>query len=370
VLDMIGAARPSIADPFLPKKIEEGRFEDIRECIGCNVCVTGDLAIAPIRCTQNPSMGEEWRRGWHPERIRPKGGDGRVLVVGAGPAGLEAAMMLGRRGYEVLLAEATDALGGRVAREARLPGLAAWIRVLDYRKSQLERLSTVELAFNSRLDADEIAGYEFDHVAVATGARWRADGVGRLHTHPIPLDSGMQVLTPDSVMDGAAPRGPRVVLFDDDHYSMGGVLAEQLARAGLHVTLVTPAPGVSQWTHYTMEQERIQRRLMEMDVVIEASHGLVSAEADGVTIACGYTDRERRIECDSLLLVTARLPNDSIVTDLLAHDPGAQVKAVGDAWSPGTIAAAVWEGRRYAEELDEPDDEPAVRREVVALAPR
>src|SRR5207244_2114063 len=243
VLDMIGAARPSIADPFLPRKSEEGRFEDIRECIGCNICVTGDLAIAPIRCTQNPSMGEEWRRGWHPERIRPKGGDGRVLVVGAGPAGLEAAMMLGRRGYAVLLAEATDALGGRVAREARLPGLAAWIRVLDYRKSQLERLTNVELAFNSRLDADEIAGYEFDHVAVATGARWRADGVGRLHTHPIPLDPGMQLLTPDDVMGGVEPRGSRVVLFDDDHYSMGGALAEQFARAGLRVTLVTPAPG-------------------------------------------------------------------------------------------------------------------------------
>ncbi len=122
VLDMIGAARPSIADPFLPVKIEEGRFEDIRECIGCNICVTGDALATPIRCTQNPSMGEEWRRGWHPERIRPKATDAKVLVVGAGPAGLEAAMSLGRRGYEVVLAEATGELGGRVVREARLPG--------------------------------------------------------------------------------------------------------------------------------------------------------------------------------------------------------------------------------------------------------
>src|SRR5689334_17347967 len=85
VLDMIGAARPSIADPFLPKKIEEGRLEDIRECIGCNICVSGDGTITPIRCTQNPSMGEEWRRGWHPERMRPKTSDATVLVVGAGP---------------------------------------------------------------------------------------------------------------------------------------------------------------------------------------------------------------------------------------------------------------------------------------------
>src|SRR5262249_33132737 len=118
VLDFIGAARPSIADPFLPKKIEEGRYEDIRECIGCNICVAGDGTIAPLRCTQNPTMGEEWRRGWHPERIRPKRSDARVLVVGAGPAGLEAAQALGHRGYEVTLADRGRALGGRVALEA------------------------------------------------------------------------------------------------------------------------------------------------------------------------------------------------------------------------------------------------------------
>ncbi|NMD07472.1 MAG: NADH:flavin oxidoreductase, partial [Phyllobacteriaceae bacterium] len=92
VLDFIGAARPSIADPFLPKKIEEGRLNDIRECIGCNMCVTSDHTMTNLRCTQNPTMGEEWRRGWHPERIAPKGSDHSVLVVGAGPAGLEAAL--------------------------------------------------------------------------------------------------------------------------------------------------------------------------------------------------------------------------------------------------------------------------------------
>ena len=129
VLDLIGAARPSIADPFLPRKIEEGRFDDIRECIGCNICVAGDFTMSPIRCTQNPTMGEEWRRGWHPERIRPRSREAKVLIVGGGPAGLEAAQALGKRGYEVILAEEAPALGGRVAREARLPGMASYIRV-------------------------------------------------------------------------------------------------------------------------------------------------------------------------------------------------------------------------------------------------
>ncbi|MFQ5784505.1 MAG: NAD(P)-binding protein, partial [Alphaproteobacteria bacterium] len=120
-LDMIGAARPSIADPFLPRKIEEGRLDDIRECIGCNICISGDFLATPMRCTQNPTAGEEWRKGWHPERIPARGSEDSVLVVGAGPAGLECVRALGQRGYAVTLAEATTELGGRVTDESRLP---------------------------------------------------------------------------------------------------------------------------------------------------------------------------------------------------------------------------------------------------------
>ncbi|MCP4415819.1 MAG: NAD(P)-binding protein, partial [Chloroflexi bacterium] len=123
VVDLIGAARPSIADPFLPQKIKEGRFEDIRECIGCNICVTSDLLFMPIRCTQNPTMGEEWKRGWHPEIIPQKKSEKEILVVGGGPAGLECARALGARGYSVLLTEARRKLGGRVELESQLPGL-------------------------------------------------------------------------------------------------------------------------------------------------------------------------------------------------------------------------------------------------------
>ncbi|MHB8505847.1 MAG: oxidoreductase, partial [Acidimicrobiales bacterium] len=153
VLDLIGAARPSIADPWLPRKIDEGRVDDIRECIGCNVCVSGDMTMSTLRCTQNPSMGEEWRRGWHPERIRPSGSDDRVLVVGAGPAGLEAARALGQRGYPVVLVEASRTIGGRVAREAALPGLAAWRRVVDWRTGQIGKLAGVEVYRESPMTA-------------------------------------------------------------------------------------------------------------------------------------------------------------------------------------------------------------------------
>jgi dimethylamine/trimethylamine dehydrogenase len=375
VLDFIGAARPSIADPFLPRKIEEGRLEDICECIGCNICVSGDATMTPIRCTQNPTMGEEWRRGWHPERVRPRATEAKVLVAGAGPAGLEAARVLGMRGYEVILAEATSQLGGRVAREARLPGMATYIRVLDYRRGQLQKLSNVEVAYDSELDADEVLSYGFDHVAVATGAGWRRDGTGRWHTAPIDIDPAAEVLTPDDLMAGRRPQGDRVVLFDDDHYYMGGVLAELLVREGRAVTLVTPGARVSEWTVNTMEQDRIQRRLLELGVEVVVSQTLVGVAPAAARIACVYTERERELPAESVVLVTARDPRDGLAAELLAAsdrwaDAGiATVRAVGDAWAPATIAAAVWDGHRYAEQLEQEDDrEVPILREIIRLA--
>ena len=320
--------------------------------------------MTPIRCTQNPSMGEEWRRGWHPEWMRPKATDAKVLVVGAGPAGLEAAQALGKRGYEVVLAEAGRELGGRVLGEARLPGLAAWIRVADYRRGQLAKLPNVEVALESEVTADEVRGYGFDHVAVATGARWRDDGVGRWHTRPLVFDSAVETLTPDELMAGRRPAGERILLFDDDHYYLGGVLAELLATEGKRVTLVTPAPRVSEWSVNTMEHVRIHRRLVEAGVELATAQALIGVEGGTARVVDVYTARERELPLDGLVLVTARLPNDALALELDAT-------AIGDAYAPGTIATAVWDGRRYAEELDgePPGDAVPFRREVVELAP-
>jgi len=373
VLDLIGSARPSIADPFLPNKIRDGRWEDIRECIGCNICVASDWTVSSLRCTQNPTVGEEWRRGWHPERIRPKASDAKVLVVGAGPAGLEAAVSLGQRGFEVVLAEAAPReLGGRVALESRLPGLGTWIRVLDYRLAQLRRLRNVEIARGSVVDAAEVLRYDFDHVAVATGAHWRDDGVGRAALHPLPIEPALEVLTPDELLRGRLPAGERVVLYDDDHYYMGGALAELLASAGKRVALVTPEPLVSAWTVNTMEQRRIHARLEAVGVTITPSNVLTIAAADHVRFASVFSGRETTVPADALVLVTARLPAADLMTELEPTDGGPRVQAIGDALAPGTIAQAVWDGHRYAEEVDDPAapnrDLAPFRREVVALA--
>jgi dimethylamine/trimethylamine dehydrogenase len=213
VLDMIGAARPSIADPFLPNKIKEDRLEEIRECIGCNICVTGDTRFVPIRCTQNPTMGEEWRRGWHPEIIAPKKSEAEIMVVGAGPAGLECAVSLGQRGYHVTLLDARRELGGRVILESALPGLSEWRRVAEWRLARLAKMSNVSQYPSSRMTAAEILETGIPHVILATGATYRRDGKGRSIHHPIPghdpsTSSGRRspgIFTPDDIMDGNLP---------------------------------------------------------------------------------------------------------------------------------------------------------------------
>lgn len=378
ILDLIGCARPSIADPFLPKKVEEGRVEDIRECIGCNICVSGDFTMSPIRCTQNPSMGEEWRRGWHPERIRRKTSEANVLVVGGGPAGLEAAMMLGRRGYEVALAEGGEALGGRVTREAKLPGLAAWARVRDYRTWQLAQMAGIETYLASPLSADDVLGFGYSHVVFATGATWRRDGVGRLHTKPVPFDPALPVFTPDDLMAGARPPGRDVVVFDDDHYYMASVLAELLAAEGYRVQYLTMASRAADWTYHTMEQHRIQARMLERGIAIRTDRGLRAAADGAAESFCKFTGRAEPVGCDALVLVSARLPDDEVYRALLDRQGEwaaaglTRVDAIGDAWAPGTIAAAVYAGRRYAEEFDLPEhdgDTVPFRREITELAP-
>jgi len=373
VVDFIGAARPSIADPFLPRKIEEGRPEDIRECIGCNICVSGDFLAAPIRCTQNPTMGEEWRRGWHPERIAPKTADESVLVVGGGPAGLEAARALGQRGYMVTLAEATAGLGGRVATESRLPGLAEWRRVSDFREYQIGQMANVRTYLESRLTAEQVLEFGADHVAIATGSAWCPTGIGRANHRPIQRSDPAMVLTPDDIIAGTHPEGP-VVIFDDDHYYMGGVIAEFMRETGIEVTLVTPAADVSHWTHNTLEQHRIQTRLIEIGVRIVPLHNLARIASDHVTLACVFTGRPTEISCAALIMVTMRRPVDEISRPLrdLTAQTGQQPKSVmriGDCLGPGTIAAAVYAGHRYARELGERRTERVpFRRELLRLA--
>jgi dimethylamine/trimethylamine dehydrogenase len=374
ILDMIGGARPSIADPFLPQKIEQGRSDEIRECIGCNMCVSGHLTFTPMRCTQNPSVGEEWRRNWHPETIPAKGSDDNILVVGAGPSGLEAARALGQRGYEVTLAEAKTEAGGRVSEESRLPGLAAWIRVRDWRIGRIQQMENVNVYFDNKLEADEIIALDYQHIIVATGSHWRADGVGISNWKPIPGTELDHVFTPEVVFADRHFNDP-VVVFDDDNFYMGALIAEKLKKQGHRVTLVTNATEVSSWTQNTLEQHRIQTHILELGIDVVTTHNLARINPGTITTSCIYSGKENTLDANSVVLVTSRLPNEELYLDL-AKDPAIiedvgikSVTAIGDCLCPSTIASAVYEGHRVAREFDAAPENPDMpfRREEISL---
>ena len=371
IVDFIGAARPSIADPFLPQKIKEGRIDQIRECIGCNICVMADNLCAPIRCTQNPTMGEEWRRGWHPEKIAPKGQEEAALVVGAGPSGLECAMQLAKRGYQVTLAEAGDEPGGRVVREAALKGLGAWKRVTDHRIYDLQQRGNVQMFMQSKLSADEVIELGIGNVFIATGAKWRRDGKGRSALCGVPVSDQMPVLTPDDIMAGATPGKGPVLIYDDDQAYLGGVLAEHLAVAGHEVIFVTPASMVSPFTELTLEQSRVQASLLRLGVRIITGQALRSVGDGACNFACVYTGNPMQIACASTLLVTERR-RDTGLYEALKDRGLSTLELIGDAASPGLIADAVYSGHMAARNFEKDPAEVAqqlYRREVISLDP-
>jgi dimethylamine/trimethylamine dehydrogenase len=361
VLDLIGAARPSIADPFLPRKIDEGREDEIRECIGCNICISSWHDGVPVRCTQNPTAGEEWRRGWHPERIPVRGSADRVLVVGAGPAGLECGLALARRGYEVAIAEAAAEPGGRLRFETALPGLSEWRRVLDWRLGRLARLPNASLYRASPLSAEDVVEFGFERVVIATGSRWTRELYSGMEVPAPPPAHLAGVLTPEDLAAGAELRGP-VVVFDFDHYYMGGCIAELLARRGLATAYVTPAGHASAWTIMSNELARVHQALARAGVTVTTLRTVAGFDGAELTLADLFTGARTRMACATLVVVGMRRPRDGLMHELramperLAAAGIKSVDAVGDALAPGAIVHAVHFGHRYARELDQAAD--------------
>ncbi|HEY3851922.1 MAG TPA: FAD-dependent oxidoreductase [Steroidobacteraceae bacterium] len=356
ILDLIGGARPSIADPFLPKKIDEGREHEIRECIGCNICISSWHDGVPVRCTQNPTAGEEWRRDWHPEVFAPPASDTSILIVGAGPAGLDCAVTLARRGYQVTLADAATEFGGRLRFERRLPGLSAWGRVVDWRLGQLRERPNVNLYPGSELGVEDILGLEHRHVVVATGARWTRMLFSTLE-FPVGELAGPTVYTPDDIAAGIVPEGP-VVVFDFDNYYLAGAVAEQLAGQNSGVTYVTTAGNASAWTFMTNELPLVHRALTKAGVPIHTLKRVTAFDGESVSIADVYTGAESRLPCRSLVLVGIRKPNDDLYNALAARTSDldragiATVTRIGDCHAPGAIVHAVHSGHRYAREFE------------------
>ena len=364
VLDLIGGARPSIADPFLPQKINEGREADIRECIGCNMCISSWHDGVWVRCSQNPTAGEEWRRGWHPEKTK-KDGKGSVLVVGGGPAGLEAALTLGRRGFEVSVAERSRQFGGRLLWEAALPGLKQWFRVVDYRLGQLRQMPNVHLYPESEMSAEDVLGFGAEHVVIATGSGWLPVLCNNTEIPSGTLDAP-RIYTPADLMRGVVPEGP-VAVFDYDNYYLGSAVAEDLAAKGCAVTYITTAGAAAAWSFMTNEQPLVHKALTQRGIAFRTLETVTGFDGETLHLAQFFTNEPRSIPARSLVIVGQRQGGSALHDALQAADLAAagirSLHLTGDAYAPGAVVHAVYNGHKTAQELGHAAGEITVRRD-------
>lgn len=382
--DIIGAARPSISDPWLPKKVEEGRYDDIRVCIGCNVCISRwEIGGPPMICTQNATAGEEFRRGWHPEKFPKSGSKDSVLVVGAGPSGSECSRVLMERGYTVHLYDSAEKIGGHLNQVVTLPNLGEWGYHRDYRETQITKLLKKnrenQLALGQKpLTADDVLNYGADKVVIATGASWNTDGTNCLTHDPIPGADASRPdqLTPEQVLAGKKPIGKRVVILNADTYFMAPSLAEKLAVAGHEVTVVSGVH-LANYMHFTLEYPNMMRRLHELHVTELGDTFCSRIEPGRLEIYSIWGDGSKRtyrgpgvlprdenkshrwLEFDSLILVTGRHSEAGLYNELKAREgewAENGIKAVyliGDAEAPRLIADATFTGHRLAREIEE-----------------
>jgi len=359
VLDLIGAARPSIADPYLPNKIKEQKMDQIKECIGCNICVSSDNFSVPIRCTQNPTMGEEWRRGWDPENIKPKITDQKALVVGSGPSGLECTVQLARRGYQVILAEAKNKLGGRVLFESNLKGLSNWKRVVDNRTHEILQNNNIQVYKESKLTAELIGGLGINNIFLATGSSWRKDGIGRSRRSPIQGLESIQVYSPEEVVQNLQDIKDPLVVYDDEQGYLAGVLADHLSSEKIEIIFVTPASVVSPWTDSTLEQKRVQASLINAGVKIICNQSINKIENETAFLECVFSGSITKLHCESIVMVTERISDtalyDSLIQNNLEGKTHYNIKIIGDAEAPGLVADAVYLGHLAAQNFEASD---------------
>ena len=351
VCDVVGAARALIAEPNLVKNAFEGNEERSRTCIACNWCLHSMLDDGAQTCTINPVSYRE--RLWDPEKLVPAPQPAKVIVVGGGPGGLEAARVAALRGHDVTLIEARDTVGGALALWASLPGREFFMKSIEWWERELDRLG-VRIRAGTTATADAILAGKPDAVILATGALYSRGGHSNFRDIPIPGHDRDFVCRPEDILLGTANPSGKVLILDGEGYNAGVGVAEVLARRGATVEYLTAAfSPVSPRVRGAEETRFIMQRLRSAGVRISPTTYIREIGDHVVTVFDVYSEEERVITgVAAVVLATSRMP----VNDLEQALQGkvAQLFTIGDAAAPRMWAAATYEAHLFARLIGEP----------------
>lgn len=344
--DTVSIVRGQIADPHLANKAKAGRPEDVRGCISCNQMCWGRRSRDYwISCLINPSAGREFE--WGGDTFTPAPRPKKVLVVGGGPGGLEAARVAAERGHHVILAEATDRLGGQFRLAGLQPRRGQITDLIAWYEGQLTKLQ-VEIRTNTYLEQADIAEIGADEVVLATGSQPGMTGWqrGLAHRDTLPGVDGANVWSVEDVMRREARLGKNVLLLDDSGNWRGPGTAWHLAEKEHTVTLLTSDAYVGRDLARTAADFPMRSRLKKLGVTFITDSVILAWHGDAATIRDLSTADEQRLPFDSLVLATTNVADNSLQIEL--QDSGRPYHAIGDCLAPRQAAAAIFEGRRLA----------------------
>ncbi len=342
--DLVSIVRGQIADPHLAKKTAEGRAEDVRGCISCNQMCWGRRSRDYwISCLINPSAGREFE--WGGDRFTPADKPRRVVVVGAGPAGLEAARVAAERGHRVDVFEAQPRIGGQFRLAGEQPRRAQILDLMDWYERQFEKLQ-VRLHLNSYVDADDIRALEPDAVVLATGSLPDEDGFQRWmpEAERLPgIDRG-NVWSPEEVMRREAKLGDHVILYDEGGNWRGLGTAWAMAERGQKVTIVTPEPFIGKELARTSADIPLRPRLAKLGVTFLTEHLIAEWHEQAATLRDMLTGTDSRLDASALVISTTNRAFDPLSADLA----DIETHLIGDAAAPRQAPYAFHEGRKVA----------------------